>query len=224
MAVQVVTSMAIITAATTPCSSGATITQRRVSSSCSSVPSRMVVGLEIGSKRRIGSLSLCNPQIRSAGILNSSEILREKCSLALGNTVCRQAVQALSDTESAEGHVTIVEDCEYLNKIFLWFWTLSLFPQLFAYFGPCFSIVMREPNLWVLSCCSSFFSFIKVCSLELTSCITILAVHISLAQLVLKANLYTIQNPNLLLSLETAETFDRLLEEAGERLVYLFYL
>jgi hypothetical protein len=34
-------------------------------------------------------------------------------------TVCRQAVQALSDTESAEGHVTIVEDCEYLNKIFL---------------------------------------------------------------------------------------------------------
>ncbi len=121
MAVQVVTSMAIITAATTPCSSGATITQRRVSSSCSSVPSRMVVGLEIGSKRRIGSLSLCNPQIRSAGILNSSEFLREKCSLALGNTVCLQAVQALSDTESAEGHVTIVEDCEYLNKIFLWF-------------------------------------------------------------------------------------------------------
>lgn len=126
MAVQVVTSMAIITTTTTPCSSGATITQRRVSSSCSSVPSRMVVGLEIGSKGRMGSLSLCNPQIRSAGILNSSEFLREKCSLALGNTVCRQAVQALSDTESAEGHVTIVEDCEYLNKIFLWFWTLSL--------------------------------------------------------------------------------------------------
>ncbi len=126
MAVQVVTSMAIITTATTPCSSGATITQRRVSSSCSSVPSRMVVGLEIGSKGRMGSLSLCNPQIRSAGVLNSSEFLREKCSLALGNTVCRQAVQALSDTESAEGHVTIVEDCEYLNKIFLWFWTLSL--------------------------------------------------------------------------------------------------
>ncbi|CAK9192946.1 unnamed protein product [Sphagnum jensenii] len=117
MAVQVVTSMAIITAATTPCSSGATITQRRVSSSCSSVPSRMVVGLEIGSKRRIGSLSLCNPQIRSAGILNSSEILREKCSLALGNTVCRQAVQALSDTESAEGHVTIVEDSETFDRL-----------------------------------------------------------------------------------------------------------
>jgi hypothetical protein len=120
MAVQVVTSMAIITTATTLCSSGATITQRRVSSSSSSVPSRMVVGLEIGSKGRMGSLSLCNPQIRSAGILNSSEFLREKC-LALGNTVCRQAVQALSDTESAEGHVTIVEDCEYLDKIFLWF-------------------------------------------------------------------------------------------------------
>ncbi|CAK9191679.1 unnamed protein product [Sphagnum troendelagicum] len=117
MAVQVVTSMAIITAATTPCSSGATITQRRVSSSCSSVPSRMVVGLEIGSKRRIGSLSLCNPQIRSAGILNSSEFLREKCSLALGNTVCRQAVQALSDTESAEGHVTIVEDSETFDRL-----------------------------------------------------------------------------------------------------------
>jgi thioredoxin 1 len=117
MAVQVVTSMAIVTTATTPCSSGATITQRRVSSSCSSVPSRMVVGLEIGSKRRMGSLSLCNPQIRSAGILNSSEFLREKCSLALGNTVCRQAVQALSDTESAEGHVTIVEDSETFDRL-----------------------------------------------------------------------------------------------------------
>jgi len=117
MAVQVVTSMAIITTATTPCSSGATITQRRVSSSCSSVPSRMVVGLEIGSKRRMGSLSLSNPQIRSAGILNSSEFLREKCSLALGNTVCRQAVQALSDTESAEGHVTIVEDSETFDRL-----------------------------------------------------------------------------------------------------------
>jgi thioredoxin 1 len=117
MAVQVVTSMAIITTATTPCSSGATIAQRRVSSSCSSVPSRMVVGLEIGSKRRMGSLSLCNPQIRSAGILNSSEFLREKCSLALGNTVCRQAVQALSDTESAEGHVTIVEDSETFDRL-----------------------------------------------------------------------------------------------------------
>jgi thioredoxin 1 len=117
MAVQVVTSMAIITTTTTPCSSGATITQRRVSSSCSSVPSRMVVGLEIGSKGRMGSLSLCNPQIRSAGILNSSEFLREKCSLALGNTVCRQAVQALSDTESAEGHVTIVEDSETFDRL-----------------------------------------------------------------------------------------------------------
>jgi hypothetical protein len=44
-----------------------------------------------------------------------------------------------------------------------------------------------------------------------------------------KKNIY-ILNPNFFLvwvfffSLETAETFDRLLEEAGERLVYLFYL
>jgi thioredoxin 1 len=77
----------------------------------------MVVGLEIGSEGRMGSLSPCNPQIRSAGILNSSVFLREKCSLALGNTVCRQAVQALSDTESAEGHVTIVEDSETFDRL-----------------------------------------------------------------------------------------------------------
>ncbi len=112
MAGQVVTSLVSTRGATTSCVVVVAAHKLRASYSCfstsCSLPSTMVTtGFELGPKDRRtwrsmggGSLSLCNERE-----------LREKKKKKNNKSMCH-AVRPLSETEAAEGNVTIVEDCE----------------------------------------------------------------------------------------------------------------
>ncbi len=112
MAGQVLTSLVTSRGATTSCVVDVAAHKLRASYSSSStscsLPSTMVTtGFELGPKDRRrwrsmsgGSLSLC-----------TERELREKKKKNNNKSMCH-AVRPLSETEAAEGNVTIFEDCE----------------------------------------------------------------------------------------------------------------